>query len=231
VFGQKYGWERVNYFASAEENTSTSKLEQAFDAMDEDMRKHFERSVGGDGDGDGDGNGDGDGDGDGNGSSLQAYFNAAKDVDRREAAPRPEQEHIANPTIDTQPPWLPYARAEHLHTRNHVSLLDMSSFAKIMVQGKDAEKLLQRLCCADVTGGAAASAGADHVDLEAGVGVVTYTGMLNEQGGYETDCTVTKLGPESFVVVSPTSQATRDADWIRRNIDSRYGSNRQRSIL
>jgi hypothetical protein len=28
--------------------------------------------------------------------------------------------------------------------------------------------------------------------------------------------------PESFVVVSPTAQATRDADWIRRNIDRRY---------
>jgi glycine cleavage system aminomethyltransferase T len=102
-------------------------------------------------------------------------------------ATRTAEEHIANPTIDTQPPWLPHVRAEHRHTREHVSLLDMSSFAKLMVQGKDAEKLLQRLCCADVTGGAAASVGAGSAgggaDLEAGVGVVAYTGMLNEQGG------------------------------------------------
>jgi glycine cleavage system aminomethyltransferase T len=68
---------------------------------------------------------------------------------------------------------------------SNISLLDMSSFAKLMVQGKDAEKLLQRLCCADVTGGAAASVvagGVGGADLEAGVGVVAYTGMLNEQG-------------------------------------------------
>ena len=44
--------------------------------------------------------------------------------------------------------------------------------------------------------------------------------MLNERGGYETDCTVTRLGESEFLVVSPTAQATRDADWIRRNIEN-----------
>ena len=63
---------------------------------------------------------------------------------------------------------------------------------------------MQRLCCADVS------------DLNRAV----YTGMLNERGGYETDCTVTRLGESEFLVVSPTAQATRDADWIRRNIEN-----------
>ena len=35
---------------------------------------------------------------------------------------------------------------------------------------------------------------------------------------YETDVTVTKLEHEKFIIISPTAQATRDADWIRRNI-------------
>ena len=39
-----------------------------------------------------------------------------------------------------------------------------------------------------------------------------YTGMLNERGGYESDCTVTRLSDDAFLVVSPTGAATRDAD-------------------
>ena len=42
--------------------------------------------------------------------------------------------------------------------------------------------------------------------------------MLNSDGGYESDCTVTKLGDDEFLVVSPTGSATRDADWIRRHL-------------
>ena len=48
-------------------------------------------------------------------------------------------------------------------------------------------------------------------------GAVVYTGMLNSRGGYETDVTVTRLGEDEYMVVSPTSQATRDMDWMRRN--------------
>jgi 4-methylaminobutanoate oxidase (formaldehyde-forming) len=43
--------------------------------------------------------------------------------------------------------------------------------------------------------------------------------MLNEHsGGYEGDVTVSRIGPESYLVVSPTAQATRDADHIRRHV-------------
>ena len=53
------------------------------------------------------------------------------------------------------------------------------------------------------------------------VHTATYTGMLNEAGGYESDVTVTKLDASSFLVVAPTGQATRDADWIRRHLVGR----------
>jgi 4-methylaminobutanoate oxidase (formaldehyde-forming) len=106
-------------------------------------------------------------------------------------------------TIDTKPAWLPYVAAEHQHTRTKVSLFDVSSFAKFLVKGADAETVMQRLCCASVEA----------------LGRAHYTGMLNKNGGYETDCTVTRVGDSEFLVISPTAQATRDADWIRRNID------------
>jgi 4-methylaminobutanoate oxidase (formaldehyde-forming) len=83
-----------------------------------------------------------------------------------------------------------------------VSLFDVSSFSKLEVKGANAEGLMQRLCCADVSP-------RDRC---------VYTGMLNERGGYESDCTVTRTGPETFMVVSPTAQGTRDADWIRRHL-------------
>ena len=104
--------------------------------------------------------------------------------------------------IDSKPGWMKYAKAEAQHCRENVALFDVSSFAKLLVKGTGAEPSMQRLCCGDVS----------VVDR------AVYTGMLNEEGGYESDCTVTKLGDDEFLVVSPTGSATRDADWIRRHL-------------
>jgi 4-methylaminobutanoate oxidase (formaldehyde-forming) len=54
------------------------------------------------------------------------------------------------------------------------------------------------------------------------VGAVTYTGMLNARGGFESDLTVMRTGESEFFVVTGTAQATRDADWIRRNAGDRF---------
>ena len=40
--------------------------------------------------------------------------------------------------------WFPYAAAEHKAVREAVGLFDMTSFAKFLVQGADAEAVLQR---------------------------------------------------------------------------------------
>ena len=62
----------------------------------------------------------------------------------------------------------------------------------------------------DVDGPAPASAHASRV---------VYTGMLNEHSaGYEADVTVSRIAPDKYLVVSPTAQATRDADHLRRNV-------------
>jgi 4-methylaminobutanoate oxidase (formaldehyde-forming) len=49
-------------------------------------------------------------------------------------------------------------------------------------------------------------------------GTSVYTGLLNARGTYESDLTVARLDADRFMLVTGTAQATRDADWIRRNL-------------
>jgi 4-methylaminobutanoate oxidase (formaldehyde-forming) len=99
--------------------------------------------------------------------------------------------------------WFPYAAAEHKATREAVTIADLTSFAKFFVQGREAQAALQRIC-------------ANEVAVAAGQTV--YTGLLNARGTYESDLTVARLAADRFLLVTGTAQATRDADWIRRNL-------------
>jgi 4-methylaminobutanoate oxidase (formaldehyde-forming) len=101
--------------------------------------------------------------------------------------------------------WFDWHVAEQKAAREGVALFDMSSFAKFLVQGEDAESELNRLCANDVA---------------VAPGHTVYTGMLNSRGGYESDLTVARLSRTEFLVVTGTGQAVRDAEWIRRNLRS-----------
>jgi 4-methylaminobutanoate oxidase (formaldehyde-forming) len=98
--------------------------------------------------------------------------------------------------------WFPYAAAEHRAAREAVAVFDQTSFAKLRVEGVDAEALLQRLCANDVA---------------VPPGQIVYTAMLNERGRFESDLTVTRLSEEAYLVVTGSGQGTRDLDWIRRH--------------
>ena len=41
--------------------------------------------------------------------------------------------------------------------------------------------------------------------------------FLNARGGYESDLTVSRVGPDAWFVVTGSAQRVRDADWIRRH--------------
>ncbi len=99
--------------------------------------------------------------------------------------------------------WFPYVAAEHRAAREAVAVFDQTSFSKFMLEGDDAEAVLQRLCANDVA---------------VPPGRMVYTGMLNDRGGYETDLTVTRLRADAYFIVSGSAQTTRDADWIRRHV-------------
>ncbi|UCH74889.1 MAG: FAD-dependent oxidoreductase [Rhodospirillales bacterium] len=99
--------------------------------------------------------------------------------------------------------WFDHAKAEHMAVRENVGLFDMSSFAKFLVQGRDAEAALQRIC-------------ANDVGVEPGR--VVYTQWLNERGGIEADLTVTRLAEDRYQVTTAAASAVRDMDWLRRHI-------------
>jgi 4-methylaminobutanoate oxidase (formaldehyde-forming) len=99
--------------------------------------------------------------------------------------------------------WFDAVGAEHRACRERAALFDQSSFAKFMLVGRDAERVLDRICANNVA---------------KPPGALTYTQMLNPRGGIECDLTVARLGADRFYLVTGTGFATHDFDWIRRNI-------------
>jgi 4-methylaminobutanoate oxidase (formaldehyde-forming) len=99
--------------------------------------------------------------------------------------------------------WFPYAAAEHRAVREGVALFDMTSFGKFLVQGRDAEKVLQNIC-------------ANNVAVPAGR--IVYTQWLNPRGGIEADLTVTRLSETAYMVVTAGATARRDFAWLHNHI-------------
>jgi len=106
-----------------------------------------------------------------------------------------------------RPNWFPNARAEHMALRKGAGLIDLSTFGKIRVEGRDALAFLQRLC-------------ANDVDVEAGR--IVYTQMLNARGGIECDLTVTRLSETAFLLVVPAATLQRDLSWLRRHLGEAF---------
>lgn len=100
--------------------------------------------------------------------------------------------------------WFSYVGEEHKAVRENIGMFDLSSFGKTVIQGRDAEAQLQRICAAD---------------MAAPVGRVIYTQLLNERGGIESDLTLTRLAEDKFMVVTAAASQGRDYNWIRRHLD------------
>ena len=83
-----------------------------------------------------------------------------------------------------------------------VAMFDMTSFGKFLVQGRDAESVLQRICANDVA---------------VPPGRVVYTQWLNARGGIEADLTVTRLSERAFLIVTAGATARRDFAWLKRH--------------
>jgi len=99
--------------------------------------------------------------------------------------------------------WFEHSAAEHRAVRENVGLLDISTFSRFLLQGRDAEKVLGRVCANDVA---------------VGPGRMVYTQWLNERGGIESDLTVTRLSMDSYLVVTAFAQHARDFHWLKNHI-------------
>src|SRR5438093_1599784 len=102
----------------------------------------------------------------------------------------------------------PEIEAGHRGCRESAGLFDFTSFAKIEVRGSGAASFLERLCDNQVA---------------RGVGRLTYTQMLNDDGGIECDFTVTRLAGDRFRIVTGTAFGRHDLSFIREHA-SRDGS-------
>ena len=100
--------------------------------------------------------------------------------------------------------WFENSAAEHRAVRESVGLFEQSSFAKLLVQGRDAERALNRIATAD---------------CRVAVGRVLYTQFLNERGGIEADVSLTRLAAERFLVVTAAFTATHVCAWLEQQID------------
>ncbi len=99
--------------------------------------------------------------------------------------------------------WFEYRATEHQAAREAVVLMDYSVMSKILVQGRDAEKFLNRIC-------------ANNVAVP--VGHIVYTQWLNERGTIEADLTVTRLAEDSYLVISADGTNTHIKAWLKRHL-------------
>ena len=99
--------------------------------------------------------------------------------------------------------WFGCAAAEHRAVRERVALFDLSSFAKYRFEGRDAARVLNRVCANDI---------------DVPPGRIVYTQWLNERGGIEADLTVTRLAEDGFLIVTAAASEVRDFHWLKRRI-------------
>ncbi|MEM7069950.1 MAG: FAD-dependent oxidoreductase [Pseudomonadota bacterium] len=101
-------------------------------------------------------------------------------------------------------PWSHHVREECLAARDSAVLLDQSMYAKILVQGPDAVKVLNKVCGAQ---------------MDVAVGSSVYTQFLNMRGGIEADVTITRIAQNSFLVITGHPSQIRDQHWIKTYAD------------
>jgi 4-methylaminobutanoate oxidase (formaldehyde-forming) len=114
------------------------------------------------------------------------------------AGARPVYDHSYGRTA-----WFEHWANEHRAVREGAGLFDLSSFGKFLLQGRDAEAVLQRICAGDVA-------------VEPGR--IVYTQWLNERGGIEADLTITRLAEDAYLIVTSAAGQTRDFLWLKRHI-------------
>ncbi|MEE8544537.1 MAG: FAD-dependent oxidoreductase [Alphaproteobacteria bacterium] len=95
--------------------------------------------------------------------------------------------------------WFAPVAEECRAVRQRVGVMELSSFAKLEVSGRDAEALLERLC-------------ANRVPRREGGIVLAH--MLTELGGIEGECTITRLGEGRFYLLSAIVAELHDRDWL-----------------
>ena len=102
--------------------------------------------------------------------------------------------------------WYPSVELECKNTVENVGLYELSPFSKYELKGEKVYEELQRLCTANIKNE---------------IGKCTYTHMLNESGGIETDLTVVCIGKNHFRIISSANVRTHDKAHIQKHLSKK----------
>jgi aminomethyltransferase len=91
---------------------------------------------------------------------------------------------------------------EHEAVRTRVGVFDVSHMGEITVKGAQAQELLQRSTCNDVT----------KLDQ----GRIHYNGLLYPNGGFVDDILIYQNTPSDFFVVVNASNTEKDFEWLQQ---------------
>ena len=101
--------------------------------------------------------------------------------------------------------WYPSVEYECKNAIKNVGLFELSPFSKYEVKGEKVFEELQRLCTANIK---------DEI------GKCTYTQMLNESAGIETDLTVICINKNHFRLISSAGVRTHDKAHILKHLSN-----------
>jgi glycine cleavage system aminomethyltransferase T/glycine/D-amino acid oxidase-like deaminating enzyme len=101
--------------------------------------------------------------------------------------------------------WYPSVEQECKNTTENVGLFELTPFSKYEIRGEKAYEELQKLCTANIKNE---------------IGKCTYTHMLNEGGGIETDLTVVCIDKNHFRIISSAAVRTHDKAHILKHLSS-----------
>ncbi|GLY14211.1 FAD-dependent oxidoreductase [Kineosporia rhizophila] len=96
--------------------------------------------------------------------------------------------------------WSPVVAAEAQHTREHVSMFDMTALKRLEVTGRGATAFLQHVFTGNV---------------DKSIGSVTYGLLLDEDGGIRSDVTIARLGRDRYQV---GANGALDEAWLNRHL-------------
>ncbi|XP_049885226.1 pyruvate dehydrogenase phosphatase regulatory subunit, mitochondrial [Pectinophora gossypiella] len=126
-------------------------------------------------------------------------------VDKSKGTPQELPFKIAYTKTFGKPHWFDTVQREYWICREAVGLADYSSFTKIDLQsqGREVVDMLQYLCSNDV---------------DVPLGSIIHTGMQNQRGGYENDCSLARISDNHYMMIAPTIQQTRCKVWLKRHL-------------
>ncbi len=91
--------------------------------------------------------------------------------------------------------WYPSVEFETKNARENVGLFDLTAFSKYDLKGEKTHSELQKICTANIKNE---------------IGKTTYTQMLNEDAGIETDLTVVCMDKDYFRIITAAANRERD---------------------